>query len=137
MGINLLNLQAAENHMKIKGSERPGQPQLFETILYPLSFPFTKLARGSKGINVQYCHLFPDLQRRQRRNKISCSSPGTQLLRLTATLLAVGGGGDPTAAMARLFQRSLVEPGTARCWGWFSAVWPLLCSLTSVLSGCE
>lgn len=35
MGINLLNLQTAENHMKMYSSERPGQPHLPESILYP------------------------------------------------------------------------------------------------------
>lgn len=35
MGINLLNLQTAENNMKIYSSERPDQPHLPESILYP------------------------------------------------------------------------------------------------------
>ena len=107
MGINLLDLQRAGNHVKTNGSERSGQPQLLESILYPLSFPSTKIAMGSKGINVQgnIGFLFPDLQRKQHRNQISCSSTAAGerrwvgwmwILRLSFPLLAVGGGRDPT-----------------------------------------
>ena len=107
MVINLLNLQTTENHMQMNGSERPGQPQLLESILYPLSFPFTKIATGSKGINIQVNigFFFQTFKENSVENRSSAAAwrPGeqrwvgwTQLLHLALTLLAVGGGRDPT-----------------------------------------
>lgn len=93
--------------MKIKGSERPGQPQLPESILNLHSFPFTKLAMGSKGIKVQvniasFSQTFKE-GKRKTRCPAAARLPGEQgwlgqmrLLHLTFTLLAVGGGGDAT-----------------------------------------
>lgn len=93
--------------MKMNGFERLGKPQLLESILHPLSFPFTKIAMGSKGINVQvnigfFFQTFKETNV-ETRSPVAACLPGEQrwvgwlqLLCLALPQLAVGDGGDPT-----------------------------------------
>lgn len=134
--------------MKMNGFERPGKPQLLESILYPLSFPFTKIAMGSKGINVQvnigfFSQTFKETNV-ETRSPAAARLPGEQrwvgwlhLLCLAPPQLAVGDGGDPTHSNGTACPEGSGCTRDSRILWMVSAVLPLLCSLTSALSGCK